>query len=295
VVVDERGCGDRDALEESELPRSTPRIVDPADRQELQKECGCQSSGKSGEARGGAWGVLALSLLGVVLTRRRVRAGVLVSVALLGLGASACAELTGGAGDRPEGYRLVQGTFDLPDEEGFLGRQVTGVQVAALHIEGNSVVPYTSDVLDPASANLESAQFSVPVDGGDAFVLVLQIPSSSGQGPGELIARLSFPDGTGEGSLVPAGTTDLALGAVRGENGGGARGNRLVVADTANPLGQVDTDDDALSDLADSDDDDDGNPDASDEDRADDGILDVTQVLDAMTDDDDDGVPDALQ
>jgi hypothetical protein len=157
------------------------------------------------------------------------------------------------------------------------------------------VVPYTSDVLDPSSSNLESAPFSVPVDGRDAFVLVLQVPSASGQGPGSLIARLAFVDGLGESGLVPAGETDLSLGSVRAEASGGPKSNRLVVAETQNPLGQVDTDEDGLTDLADTDDDEDATPDASDDDRAGDGIADATQTLESMADDDDDGVPDALE
>lgn len=214
----------------------------------------------------------------------------------LSAGGLGCLGFEGGAGQRPEGYRLVQGTLVVPEED-LLGRQVTGLQVAGLAVgtadDPGGVDVYGSAVFDASRA--ASAAFVAPVDGARSFVLILQVPSASGRGPGSFLGLLNFPTGAGEGSLIPPGEDDIDLGAVTVIPGAERpAGNRLKVGDANNPLGQIDSDDDGATDLADSDDDEDGTPDASDTDNGDDGVADLDQLLSALPDEDGDGIPDLL-
>ncbi|MBM4283594.1 MAG: hypothetical protein FJ137_23605, partial [Deltaproteobacteria bacterium] len=128
----------------------------------------------------------------------RLVLAVVVAIALTAAGA--CTPLTGGAGDRPEGFRLVEGRLLLPDED-LLGRQVTGLQVAALHLGGDgTIAPFVSSVFDPATSRAE-ASFVVAVDGSLDTVVVLQVPSSGGRGVGSFLGKLVVDDVT----LVPRG------------------------------------------------------------------------------------------
>ncbi|MBI1947962.1 MAG: hypothetical protein HYS27_19890 [Deltaproteobacteria bacterium] len=217
----------------------------------------------------------------------------LVSALLPGLG---CLGFQGGAGDRPEGFRLVQGTLVVPEED-LLGRQVTGLQIAGIAIvsaeDPVDVGVFGSSVFDASRA--DAAAFVAPVDGARSFVLVLQVPSASGRGPGSFLGLLSFLTGGAEGSLIPPSEDDIDLGPVTVISGDDRpAGNRLKVGDANNPLAQIDTDDDGTMDLADPDDDEDGTPDASDTDTGDDGVDDAAQTLAALPDEDGDGVPDLL-
>jgi hypothetical protein len=205
--------------------------------------------------------------------------------------AGACAPLTGGAGDRPEGFRLVQGRLTLPDQD-LLGRQVTGLQVAALHLGADgSIAPFVSEVFDPATARSEAA-FVVVVDGALDSVIVLQVPSSGGRGTGGFLGQLVFSGDT----LVPRGEDDIDLGAVVVVAGARVPADTtLVPAAGGSPIAQTDSDGDGSTNDVDDDDDDDGIDDDGDSDVAGDGVEDVLQVLSALADDDNDGVADALQ
>jgi hypothetical protein len=207
------------------------------------------------------------------------------------LGAAACVPLTGGAGDRPEGFRLVSGRLSLPDED-LLGRQVTGLQVAALHLAADgAILPFVSAVFDPATARSE-ASFVVTVDGALDSVIVLQVPSSGGRGAGAFLGQLVF-DGT---TLVPRGEDDVDLGTVTVVAGARVPADTTLVPDAGgSPIAQTDSDGDGETNEVDTDDDGDGVPDGADADVAGDGVDDAGQVLAALTDDDDDGVADALQ
>jgi hypothetical protein len=204
---------------------------------------------------------------------------------------AACSPLTGAAGDRPEGYRLVEGRLSLPDED-LLGRQVTGLQIAALHLDADgAIAPFVSDVFDPATSRAE-ASFVVPVDGGVDSVVVLQVPSSGGRGTGAFLGQLLF-DGV---TLLPRGDDDVDLGVVTVEAGARAPADTTLSPEAGtSPLSQTDSDDDGVSNALDDDDDDDGTPDASDDDDAGDGIDDALQVLSALPDGDGDGVADVLE
>jgi hypothetical protein len=212
---------------------------------------------------------------------------VVVVVALAG----GCPALTGGAGDRPEGFRLVEGSLTLPDED-LLGRQVTGLQIAALHVDADgAIIPFVSDVFDPAVVRAEAA-FVVPVPAALDHVLVLQVPTAGGQGAGAFLGQLRFEDAT----LVPRGDEDLNLGAVQVVAGVAAPADTsLVPGPGGSPLQQTDSDNDGVANANDDDDDDDGTGDGSDADVAGDGVDDAGQVLAALPDDDGDQVPDALQ
>jgi hypothetical protein len=205
-----------------------------------------------------------------------------------------------GQGARPEGYRLVSGTLRLPDE-GIVGRQVTGLQLAAVAVslddEFNTVIDvFTSDVLDPAVNRKETA-FTIAVDARRSFNIVLQLPRAGGQGPGSYLGGLYFETGYGgETSLIPSGVTDLALGIVGAiENvAGTVADNRLVVDSDKNPLALVDSDGDGVVDLLDTDDDSDEVLDPDDDDVAGDDVPDALQTLVGL-DADGDGVPDLLE
>lgn len=207
-----------------------------------------------------------------------------------------CLGFEGGAGQRPEGYRLVQGALVVPEED-LLGRQVTGLQVAGLAL-GTADDPAGVDVFGSAvfdASRASSAAFVAPVDGARSFVLLLQVPSSSGRGPGSFLGLMTFATGAGEGSLIPPGEDDIDLGSVTVVPGADRpAGNRLKVGDANNPLSQIDSDDDGTTDLSDADDDEDGTPDASDADIGNDGVPDVDQLLSSLPDEDGDGVPDLL-
>lgn len=209
-----------------------------------------------------------------------------------------CPGLTGGAGSRPEGFRLVEGELQLP-QTGIVGRQVTGLQMAAVSVRDVDGVKtadvYVSDIFNPAQRT-SASEFVVAVDGTKAFHLILQVPGG-GQGPGQFLGRLLFDDGNGgTTSLIPAGATDIALGPVEAiENAPETAADNLLRVDSGHhPLAQVDSDLDTTSDLLDSDDDDDGNPDSNDDDVAGDGIPDIEQLWEALADEDSDGIPDAF-
>lgn len=214
--------------------------------------------------------------------------------ALLALG---CLGFDGGAGDRPEGWRLVQGTLIVPEDD-LLGRQITGLQMAGLAI-GTQEAPdqvdvYGSPVFDASRA--ASAAFVAPVDGQRSFVLLLQVPSASGRGPGSFLGLLTFQNGAGDATLVPPGTDDIDLGPVTVIAGTNRPADNLLKAgDANNPLSQIDTDGDGTVDLADTDDDEDGAPDASDPDNGNDGVDDALQALSALPDEDGDGIADLLE
>lgn len=209
-----------------------------------------------------------------------------------------CPGFVGGAGSRPDGFRLVEGQL-LIENEGIIGRQVAGVQLAAVVVEQNegtfSPKVYTGDVLQPNDRFEQDFVVTAPI--ADAFHLILQIPSGAGSVPGEWQGVLRFSDGRGgETSLIPAGGEDLELGVTTALDNDPAIefDNVLRTESSGNPLAQMHHDEDDLSDLLDDDDDGDLIPDDSDEDIAGDGIEDALQQLSALPDGDGDGIPDAF-
>lgn len=211
-----------------------------------------------------------------------------------------CPSLVGGQGSVPEGHRLISGWVKLP-EDGIVGRQVTGLQVAAVAVvdEADGRVPklFVSDVFDPADRR-QAASFALAVPFEHASSIVLMVPSASGRGPGSYLGALRFSTGYGkETALLPHGEETLDLGVLRAIDGdpASAADNRLEVESASHPLGQVHHDDDGVSDLLDDDDDDDGVLDAVDEDVAGDGIEDALQSIDALPDEDASGIPDAFE
>ena len=237
------------------------------------------------------------------LTTRALMTHALATRALAALGLLAlcvgCPELTG-AGARPEGFRLVTGNVSIPTN-GFVDGQTTGLQVAAIAVEGSgestpSAKVYVSDVFDPS---LESdASFVLAVDGDYAFNLILQVPGGGG-GAGTFLGALWFDSGaTGETTLIPRGETDLDIRELDAiSNDPNLRSdNVLRAADTGrNPLALIDSDGDGTADLTDADDDDDGVSDVSDEDVAGDGTDDARQLLSALPDEDANGIADLLE
>ena len=219
-------------------------------------------------------------------------AGPIVGLACVCLGGAGCSALSGGAGDRPEGFRLVEGRLSLP-EKALLGRQVTGMQMAALFLDADGgVEPFVSEVFDPAAVRGEAA-FVAAVRGDVDVVFVAQVPSSSARGLGSFVALLVFDDGR---SLVPRGDQDLELGTLLVQTGARIPADtQLQIGAGNSPLAQVDTDSDGVNDASDDDDDNDGAPDDSDADDADDGVDDARQALEALPDDDGDGVADLLR
>jgi len=203
-----------------------------------------------------------------------------------------CDGFTGGAGDKPEGFRLVEGRLSLPDED-LLGRQVTGLQVAALHLDADGgVTAFPSAVFDPSTQRAEAA-FVATVPGDLDVVLVLQVPSASQRGPGAFLA--AFVADGGE-QLVPRGEDDLALGVLSVARGARVPADTTLVGGAgAIPAAQTDSDGDGLTNDRDDDDDGDDIADGADDDVAGDGVADALQGLAALPDDDSDGVPDALQ
>jgi hypothetical protein len=225
------------------------------------------------------------------------RARVLVGgVALaLGLAVVGCDGGFPGAGQRPEGFRLVQGRLVLPTDEDLIGRQVTGLQVAGLSLDGQGgVQAFTSPVFDPATTR-DEASFATFIDGTKSFVIVLQAAVGTGRGPGSFLALLRF-EGNATFSLVPPGLDDIDLGRVTIQRGARLPADSLLIPGAPEPpLAQIDTDSDGVNDLIDDDDDGDGIPDDIDPDNGNDGIPDVDQLLTALPDEDGDGVPDILQ
>lgn len=227
------------------------------------------------------------------------RAAALVVVSALVLLALGCPGLTAGAGARPEGHRLVEGTLELP--EGFvMGRQVSGVRMTAVSVREIDGAPsfelFRSDAFSPDEGKAVPFALSLPT--ALAFHLVLETPKGSPSGPGSWLGVLRFDDGRGaETSFVPAGDGDLTLAALVAVENDPARAsdNELRGPASHNPLGRVDSDGDGLSDLLDDDDDDDEIPDEADTDVAGDGIEDALQALEFLADEDDDGVPDAFR
>jgi hypothetical protein len=204
---------------------------------------------------------------------------------------SGCAGFSGEGGDKPEGTRLIEGRLQVPDED-LLGRQVTGLQLAALHLDAaGGVTAFPSDVFDP-SVQRSEASFVATVSGGVDVVLVLQVPSASQIGPGSFLGVFVSDDGA---TLVPRGEDDVSLGLVRVATGQRKPGDTTLSSAAASPAEQTDTDGDGVSNATDDDDDDDGTADANDTDIAGDGIDDALQVLAALADVDADGVADVLQ
>jgi hypothetical protein len=232
----------------------------------------------------------------------------LVGRVALVLGAAAlcsCGVFEGGAGSRPEGFRLVSGTLELPPD-GIVGRQVTGLQLVAVGVTpvssedgtlSTEPVVFTSQPFD-ASTRREENAFVVAVDGTVGFNLVLQVPSGSGTGPGEYQGVLRFDNGRGEQTtLIPRGETDLDLGVVSAADPVAETrvDNELTVAAGNNPLASSHSDDDGVSDLLDDDDDDDGLTDGTDSDVDGDGLGDALQLLEGFADEDADGIPDLFR
>jgi hypothetical protein len=203
-------------------------------------------------------------------------------------------------GERPEGFRFVTGTVQVPDDD-ILGRQVTGLQVAGIAI-GTSEDPadvdvFPSDVFD--GSRVETSRFAALVAQDRSFVTVLQVPSATTNGPGTLVAVLRFNSGNGETTLVPPGDEDIELGTLTIEIGSSPATTTLVVSDAHNPAAQIDSDDDSTVDVLDADDDGDDVADVSDPDVGGDGVDDAAQVLTSLPDedgrDDGDGTPDLLE
>ncbi len=220
--------------------------------------------------------------------------GALLSMWPLGA-LSACDGLTGGAGDKPEGFRLMEGRLLLPDED-VLGRQVTGLQVAALFLDdAGGVTAFPSAVFDPSVQRAEAA-FVATVPANLDVVLILQVPSSSQRGAGDLLGRYAVDvDGTDE-ALVPRGDDDLDLGALTIRTGPRVPADTRLVSDLGvAPAAQTDSDGDGVNNDRDDDDDGDGALDGVDDDVAGDGVPDALQRLAALPDGDGDGVPDALR
>lgn len=190
-------------------------------------------------------------------------------------------------GERPDGFRFLTGSVQIPDED-LLGRQVTGLQVAAIAI-GDGVDVFPSAVFD--GSRIETSRFAALVAHDRAFVAVLQVPSATTSGPGTLVAVLRFNSGNGETTLVPPGDEDIELGTLTID----VASKTLVVSDAHNPAAQVDTDDDGSVDVLDPDDDGDDTPDISDPDANGDGVDDATQLLTSLPDEDSDGTPDLLE
>lgn len=200
------------------------------------------------------------------------------------------------SGQRPEGVRFVTGALVPPDED-LAGRQNTGLQMAAVAIgtaeDVNDVDIATSEVFD--SSRLESARFSLSVNDDSSFVLVLQVPGAARGGFGALLGQLRFDDGRGGAStLLPPGGDDVELGSLRVLEPAAGSVRRMEAGEASNPLGQVDTDEDGLTDLSDDDDDGDGTLDTADDDVGGDGVPDALQLIEALPDGNRDGVPDVF-
>lgn len=198
-------------------------------------------------------------------------------------------------GERPDGFRFVTGSLQVPDDD-ILGRQTTGLQIAGIAIgsaeDAGDIEVFPSDVFD--ASRLETARFAALVEQARSFVVVLQVPSATANGPGSLVGVLRFSSGNGDTTLVPPGEDDIELGTLTMDLGSGAAQTTLVVSDAHNPAAQADTDDDGSVDVLDPDDDGDDIPDVSDPDVGGDGVDDAVQVLSALPDQDSDGTPDLL-
>ncbi len=213
------------------------------------------------------------------------------TAAVLACFVSACAGFSGEAGDKPEGTRLIEGRLQVPDED-FLGRQVTGLQLAALHLDAEGgVTAFPSDVFDP-SAQRSEASFVATVGGGVDVVLVLQVPSASQIGAGAFLGVFVSDDGA---TLVPRGEDDVNLGLVSVATGQRKPADTTLLSAASSPAAQTDTDADGVANATDDDDDDDGIVDVNDTDVAGDGVDDALQVLAALPDANADGVADVLQ
>jgi hypothetical protein len=207
------------------------------------------------------------------------------ALALLTVVAVGCVRPANG-GERPEGFRFVTGSVQVPDED-ILGRQTTGLQVAAIAI-GDEIDVFPSDVFD--GSRIETSRFAALVAQDRSFVTVLQVPSPTTNGPGTLVAVLRFNSGNGETTLLPPGDEDIELGTLTVDVGTNAATTTLVVSDAHNPAAQIDTDDDGSVAVV---------VGIEDVDAGGDGIDDAAQVLSSLPDedgrDDGDGTPDLLE
>lgn len=310
--VDERGCAPRVSVgEDDENNRPTPISPDDGSLGNAgRNEYGCNSTNTSTTS---LWSLLLGGLFFFTRQQRQQRRqNSSVAVGVMGaasmMGVMSAMSVTGvlGAGCQNfgengtrEGFRTIQGTLILPDD-GILGRQVTGLQIAAVTVENNAnnngqktPVFFTSNVFNPASRN-ESSVFAVEIPTAAAVNLVLQVPSASLNGPGDYLGVLRFDDGQQLTTLLPAGGGNIQLGSVRADEGNPntASDNVLSIDVSGNPLGQMDSNQDGTSDLLDDDDDGDGTADTVDADVAGDGVDDVAQILQALPDIDVNGIPD---
>lgn len=226
------------------------------------------------------------------MTSRRERIARVCVGAAVGATLVACDGFTGKEGDRPEGFRLVEGRIVVPDDATLLGRQVTGLQLAALHLRvDGGITAFPSAVFDPSAVRAE-ASFVATVQNDLDVVLVLQVPSATQRGAGSFLGVFSDASET----LIARGEDDLDLGTVTISFGARTPADTTLAGGPgSSPATQTDSDGDGLNNGADDDDDDDGTLDATDDDVAGDGIDDALQRLPALTDDDADGVPDALR
>ncbi|MCP4504298.1 MAG: hypothetical protein GY822_30640 [Deltaproteobacteria bacterium] len=191
-----------------------------------------------------------------------------------------------GTGSRPEGHRLIEGALDVATAT-FLGRQ-SSVQIVAVSWGQGEPAFYMSSVLDPSSSS--EVPFVVAVDEDEAFSILLQVPSSGGQGLGSLLAVYEFSGASSDSEkLIPAGAADLQLSVPVEDEGNPPA---LRGAEFSNPLSQVDSDLDGVVDRDDDDDDDDGIPDALDDDVAGDGTVDHSQGYEGFADENENGVAD---
>jgi hypothetical protein len=203
-----------------------------------------------------------------------------------------CDGFSGQAGDKPEGFRLFEGRLQVPDDD-LVGRQVTGLQMAALHIDAEGGIGvFPSAVFDPSVQRAE-ATFVATVAGDQDVVLVLQVPSGTQRGLGSFLGLYTFDGGE---SLVPRGEDDVDIGTLTVVRGTRVPADTTLTGGVAgSPATQTDSDGDGLTNDRDDNDDDDADVDANDTDVAGDGVDDALQRLSALPDDNGDGVPDAMQ
>lgn len=210
-------------------------------------------------------------------------------------------------GGIPAGQRLVSGEVHLLGADG--ASQRPSLQLVGVHAAPECAPAGGVRVGDaaPDGAVRACAIFGEPFDAAagpfrlllpcDVTVnlLVQRVGAGGARAPGDLLAVVEFPTGvTPEETTtlfarepacrdtprlatnvldlgtvaVPATPADAPAAVLIGGPGGGE-----------NPLATIDTDGDAVANLADPDDDEDGMPDTEDEDRDGDGAVDAAQVF----------------